>query len=194
MEIGAVVRRVAADRAFYRNSGGGVTFSGGEPFAQHEFLTAALAACRAEGIDTAVETCGHADAEVVLAAEPYVDRFLFDLKLADPARHCRWTGTTNALILDTFASLAQRNPAKVVVRVPLVPGITDDRANLEALARLTASHGVAAVQLVPYHPYGRDKYEEMGLPVPPEIAPVTPANLDAALTVFAGHGLRVDVA
>jgi pyruvate formate lyase activating enzyme len=194
MDAASVIARAAADRAFYRNSGGGVTFSGGEPFTQPGFLMAVLEACKAGGIHTAVETCGHADPEVVLAAEPLVDLFLFDLKIAGPARHRLATGVTNALILETFTALAARNPAKVHVRVPLVPGYTDDRANLEALARLAADRRVAAVQVVPYHPLGRDKYEEMGLPVPPEVLPVPPAAVDAALAVFAAHGLAADVA
>ncbi len=95
--VDELVDRVARDADFYRNSGGGVTFSGGEPLAQPDFLLAALERCRAIGIHTAVETCGYAARDQVAAVEPLVDLFLDDLKVADPARHrartCRTSGS-----------------------------------------------------------------------------------------------------
>lgn len=194
MDVEAVVARVAADREFYRNSGGGVTFSGGEPFAQSGFLGELLASCRQQGIHTAVETCGHVDARVLLAAEPLVDLFLFDVKLANPDRHRRLTGVGNDVILDSLAALAARSPRKVILRVPLIPELTDDRANLEAVATIARQHGLATVNLVPYHPLGRDKYPEIGLPVPPEVAPLMPSTVEAALALFGGHGLVAELA
>lgn len=194
MDVEAVVARVAADCEFYRNSGGGVTFSGGEPFVQREFLVELLAACRQLGIHTAVETCGHVDARVLLAAEPLVDLFLFDLKLADPARHRLHAGADNGVILDTLATLAATSPQKVILRVPLIPGLTDDRANLAAIAALASRHRLTRANLVPYHPLGRDKYREVGLPVPPEVAPLVPSAVDAALALFGEHGLFAELA
>jgi pyruvate formate lyase activating enzyme len=194
MDVEAVVARVAADRNFYRNSGGGVTFSGGEPFVQGEFLMALLAACRQAGIHTAVETSGYVDAQVLLAAEPLVDLFLFDMKSVDPERHRLLTGATNEVILDTLAKLAARSPQKVILRVPLIPGLTDDHGNLAEIARLASRHRLMTVNLVPYHPLGRDKYPEVGLPIPPEVAPLTPSMIDQALALFAGHGLLAELA
>ena len=194
IEVGAVIDRVAADREFYRHSGGGVTFSGGEPFAQSAFLLEMLAACRQLGIHTAVETCGFVDTQVLAAAEPLVDLFLFDLKIADSTRHQLATGVANGQILDALALLAARNRQKVILRVPIVPGFTDDHANLVAIARLAGQHRLTTVNLVPYHPLGRDKYEEIGLPAPPEVAPLTAAAVDAALALFIEHGLCADLA
>lgn len=194
MDVEAVAARVAADREFYRNSGGGVTFSGGEPLAQSEFLVALLAACRQLGIHTAVETSGHVDATALLAAEPLVDLFLFDLKLADPERHRLFTGVTNSVILDTLAALAARSPQKVILRVPLIHGLTDDCAHVVTVARLASQHRLTTVNLVAYHPLGRDKYREVGLPVPPEVAPLTPSTIDETLALFGEHGLVAELA
>ena len=193
MDVETVVARVAADEEFYRNSGGGVTFSGGEPFAQPEFLRALLAACRARGIHTTVGTCGHVDTGVLLEAEPLIDLFLFDLKLAEGARHQRLTGVDNRLILENLVALAERSPAKVRLRVPLIPTLTDDDENLRALAALAARHRIGAIHLQPYHPLGRDKYAQVGRPEPPEIPPLTLAAVERALALFAAAGLRAEL-
>jgi pyruvate formate lyase activating enzyme len=194
MDVETVVARVAADEEFYENSGGGVTFSGGEPFAQHEFLHALLSACRGRGIQTAVETCGHVATHVLLEAEPLVDLFLFDLKLAEGARHRLLTGVDNRLILDNLAALARRSAARISLRVPLIPGLTDDEANLSAIAVIAAKHGLDVVYLQPYHPLGRDKYEQFGRPVPPEVLPLLPGAVDRAIALFADHGLHAELA
>ena len=194
MSVEAVVSRVAADRGFYRNSGGGVTFSGGEPLAQRAFLMALLAACRAEGIHTAVETCGQVDPAALREAEPLVDLFLFDLKGADADRHRRLTGHDNGAILENLALLAALCRDKVVVRLPLVPGLTDDEPSLGAIAAFTGRLGLTTVQVVPYHPLGRDKYREVGLPDPPEVPPLDPAVVNRALAILTAHGLAAEVA
>ena len=194
MDVEAVVARIAADRDFYRNSGGGVTFSGGEPFAQGAFLLELLQACRQMGIHTAVETSGYVDARHLLAAEPLVDLFLFDVKVIDPARHRLLTGVANDMILDTLTALAARSAQKVILRVPLVPGFTDDRAGLEAIAGLATRLRLSAINVVPYHPLGRDKYMEVGLPAPRDVASLEPAMVAAALALFARHGLQAELA
>jgi pyruvate formate lyase activating enzyme len=194
MDVGAVVARVAADEEFYRNSGGGVTFSGGEPFAQPEFLLALLAGCRGRGIHTAVGTCGHVARHVLLDAEPLVDLFLFDVKLADGGRHRLLTGVDNHLIRDNLAALAGRVPGKVLVRVPLIPGLTDGEDNLCGIAAMAAAHGLAKIHLQPYHPLGRDKYEQVGLPTPAEVPPLLPETVARAVALFAAHGLHAELA
>jgi pyruvate formate lyase activating enzyme len=123
-----------------------------------------------------------------------VDLFLFDMKSVDPERHRLLTGATNEVILDTLAKLAARSPQKVILRVPLIPGLTDDHGNLAEIARLASRHRLMTVNLVPYHPLGRDKYPEVGLPIPPEVAPLTPSMIDQALALFAGHGLLAELA
>jgi pyruvate formate lyase activating enzyme len=194
MDADAVVARVAADREFYDNSGGGVTFSGGEPFAQPDFLTGLLEGCRSLGIRTAVETCGHVETRALVGAEPLVDLFLFDLKLAEGGRHRLLTGVDNRRILDNLAALASVGPAKIALRVPLIPGFTDDRPNLLGIAAIARAHGVANVHLQPYHPLGIDKYEQFGLPAPPAVPQLLPETIDRALAIFSEAGLRVELA
>lgn len=194
MDVDTVMARIVADREFYRNSGGGVTFSGGEPFAQGEFLAELLSRCRGQGIHTTVETCGHVDTQILLAREPLVDLFLFDLKLAAGARHRLLTGVDNTLILRNLAALAANNAARVVLRVPLIPGLTDDRDNLLAIAAIARDHRLTSINIQPYHPLGRDKYQEVGMAVPSEVAPLLPASIDNALALFAAQGLQAELA
>jgi pyruvate formate lyase activating enzyme len=158
--------RVRADLEFYRNSGGGVTFSGGEPLAQPEFLMALLGACRAEGISTAVSTCGAVPREVLAAAEPLVDLFLFDVKHLDPGQHRALTGRDNQEILGNLRWLAARRPGEVLVRMPLVPGANDSPENLEATRALLEELGLTRFEVLPYHELGASKYEELGFTLP----------------------------
>jgi pyruvate formate lyase activating enzyme len=161
-----VIARVAADLPFYRNSGGGMTVSGGEPFAQPEFLAALLAGARARGIHTAVETCGQAATADLLAVAPLVDLFLYDLKLVDAERHRAVTGVGSEQILANLRRLVERAPGRVIVRLPLVPGLTDGAADLEAAAARLRELGLDRVHLQPYHPLGNDKYGDLGRAAP----------------------------
>ncbi len=154
--------RITADKAFYDNSGGGVTFSGGEPFAQPEFLADLLARCRTSGIRAAVETCGYAAMPDIARLEPLIDLFLYDLKIIDPQRHRQWTGRDNAPILENLRFLAGRCAEKIVLRVPLIPGGTDGEANLAAIAEFSRALGLSRVELLAYHALGAGKYEGLG--------------------------------
>ena len=184
-----LMARVAKDADFYRNSGGGVTFSGGEPFAQPDFLLAALGECRRLGIRSAVETCGQAAPAAILAAESLIDLFLFDVKAVDPVLHRAWTGADNGTILANLRLLAGRAPDKIVLRVPVVPGLTAVADNIAAIAALAAELRVARVELCAYHPLGRSKYGELGLPEPPDPPPPLPSDLARITGVFEAHGI-----
>jgi len=184
-----LIARIAKDIDFYRNSGGGVTFSGGEPFAQADFLRAALAECKRLGIQTAVETCGQAAPADILAAEPLVDLFLFDMKIVDPGRHRELTGIDNARILGNLRLLAERAPEKIALRFPVVPGLSDGEKNLEAIAALAAELRITRIELCPYHPLGRAKYGEVGLPDPVEPPQPLPADIARIAAFFEARGI-----
>jgi pyruvate formate lyase activating enzyme len=172
LTVPALMKTVEAERVFFGASGG-VTFSGGEPLMQPRFLSAAIDACRAAGVHVAVETSGYAAptaADVLLGA----DLVLFDLKLADDARHRRATGVSNRPIRDNFRRLT-RHHARVAVRVPVIPGINDDPGNLEAIARFAVRHGVPDLTLLPYHTAGRAKYARLDRPYTLEATPALPA-------------------
>ncbi len=157
-----LVAEIDKDRVFLNQSGGGVTFSGGEPLMQPEFLGEAIDACRAAGLHTAVETCGFGPRHAIDAAMR-ADLILFDLKIIDDDRHRKYTGVSNRTILENFAYLAARHAA-VRVRVPLIPGVTDDRQNLDAIGTLARANGVSRVDLLPYHTAGIAKYDRIGRP------------------------------
>jgi pyruvate formate lyase activating enzyme len=194
MSAEQVMDRVILDKAFYQNSGGGVTFSGGEPFAQPDFLEELLTRSRDLGIHTTVETCGLVDPRVLTRCEPLVDLFLFDLKTVDPGRHERMTGAPNGIILENLRALAAKRRDGVTVRVPLVPGCTDGEDDLRALGALLTSLGLRRVELMPYHSLGADKYAALGRPYPLEgtMSPA-PASIEACRSLLGTFGLACEV-
>jgi pyruvate formate lyase activating enzyme len=154
-----IVAEVRKDVIFYDQSGGGVTFSGGEPLMQPEFLLALLETCRAEGIRTAVDTTCYATPEVIQCIAPAADLFLCDIKHMNRERHEQYTGVGNGQILENIAVLAHA-AREVVIRVPLIPGFNDDRANLEETARFV--QGLKTVRRIDILPYNRGGLEKAG--------------------------------
>ena len=148
---------VRKDVIFYDQSGGGVTFSGGEPLMQPEFLLALLEACRAEDIRTAVDTTCHAQAQVVQQIAAMADMFLCDIKHMNRERHREYTAVDNGRILENIALLAQAGK-KVIIRVPIVPGFNGDRANIEATAQFV--QGLKTVRRIDILPYNRGGLEK----------------------------------
>jgi len=161
-----VLAEVLRDEALYRQSGGGVTFSGGEPLLQPDFLLRLLETCRERGIHTAVDTCGAAPAGVLDRVADLADLFLYDLKHLDDGEHRRMTGASNREILDNLRRLARRGAA-VRVRFPVVPGMNDDAVHVRRLAELVASLGFRELDVVPYRRPVPGTYEALGRPNPP---------------------------
>jgi pyruvate formate lyase activating enzyme len=161
MTVGQVMAEIERDVAFYDESGGGVTFSGGEPLSQPDFLLALLQACREKGIHTAVDTCGYTAWKTLERIREYVDLFLYDLKLMDDARHRRFTGVSNRLILKNLQMLSSRGQP-IVVRVPIIPGVNDDAESIGQIRAFvrTLPH-LDGVDVLPYHRIGVDKYARL---------------------------------
>jgi pyruvate formate lyase activating enzyme len=152
---------VKKDIPFYEQSGGGVTFSGGEPLMQPEFLLACLKRCGRGGLHRAVDTSGHAELDVLKAIAGETDLFLYDLKFMDPEKHKRFTGVSNQLILTNLKYLA-RSGAPVTVRLPLIPGVNDDQKNLDLMGMfLRVLPEVESVHILPYHNYQENKYARL---------------------------------
>ena len=157
-EILSVIEK---DRAFYGNIGG-VTLSGGEPFAQKESTVALLKACKEKGFHTAVETCGYADAAVLCAAIPFVDLFLWDIKDSDNERHKKYTGASNQKILDNLL-LADAMGANTRLRCILINGINTNEAHYHKIAKIASSLShCEGVEWIPYHAYGGAKNMFLG--------------------------------
>lgn len=192
--VSQVLETVLQDRVFHEDSGGGVTFSGGEPFSQAAFLIELLETCHAEGVHTVVDTCGMARIEDLLAAAANTDLFLYDLKLMEDERHRRYTGVSNALILSNLQALGKSH-GRIWLRVPIIPGINDDDAALEAAARFAVSTpGILQVNLLPYHRTGFPKMQRLGLESRMSgVEPPTAESMDRAHKIFADKGLVVKI-
>ena len=158
MTASDVIDEVARDQVFYRNSGGGVTLSGGEPAAQPQFVESVLRGCHELDIHTALETCGCVAWSAVSRIAPHVDLFLYDLKVMDPARHRRYAGVSNALVLANLERLARTRRTDIQVRVPLIPGHTDDDQNLAAICQFAVHCGIERIAFLPYNPATSAKY------------------------------------
>jgi pyruvate formate lyase activating enzyme len=189
--VDALMALVERDRIFYDESGGGVTFSGGEPLLQAEFVLEAAASCRASGLHVAVDTCGHADPEALLAVAREADLFLFDLKVVDQDAHRRFTGVPNDLILSNLERLAAIHP-RVLVRFPLIPGVNDDDANVRGMGALLASFRLTRVDVLPYHRAGLAKYHRLHRPYAlVDAEPPSPARVAHVVRLLESHGLIV---
>ena len=125
--VSEIMEIIEEDREFYNVSGGGVTLGGGEVLMQPEFATDLLMACKQEGINTAIETCGYTTLESILKVAKFTDLFLFDIKHIDPERHYKLTGVRNEQILKNLKELLSRR-YKVKVRMPLLKGIKDRKS------------------------------------------------------------------
>jgi pyruvate formate lyase activating enzyme len=188
-----LVREIARDVPFFDESGGGVTFSGGEPFMQPDFLEAMIRRCRERGIHTAVDTCGMVEPSVFARIAPLAELVLFDVKAVDPAQHRRITGAANAVILENLRGLsARRQPVRV--RFPLVPGMTDDGENVAAVGTLLRELDLGRVDLLAYHRAGLAKYERLGLdPALADLTPPTAPEIERAASLLRDCGLEVHI-
>ena len=157
-----ILTEVEKDAVFYRNSGGGMTLSGGEPMLQFDFVLELLRQARQRGLHTAMETCGYAPAEHYRQVAPYVDLFLFDYKVTDPEQHRQYTGVTIERILENLRLLDSLG-AKTVLRCPIIPGINDTVDHFAGIARTAESLvNIQGVDIEPYHPLGQSKSNLLG--------------------------------
>ena len=171
------------------NRGGGVTFSGGEPLLQSDFVLECLNILRGK-LHTAIQTCGYTSSEVFERVMNAADYFLYDLKLIDEGEHIRYTGVSNERILENFKTLAQSGK-DFVVRVPLIPGVTDTEHNIEAIARLIAENNVSYAELLPYNKMAGGKYKMVSREYTPdfdESREVTPR-----IEIFTKHGIKIKI-
>ncbi len=169
--ISELLKMVEEDAGFYDLSGGGVTLGGGEVTAQPEAALNLLMACKQEGINTAIETCGFTQTEDILKIAEFVDLFLFDIKHMDPVRHNELAGVNNELILTNLKELLRRR-ADVKVRMPMLKGINDSREEIEAVISFLLPFkdykNFKGIDLLPYHKLGVNKYSQLDMEYPIE--------------------------
>ena len=186
LTVEALCERIRANGRILQSTGGGVTFSGGEPFAQSEFLTACLTALKGK-VHTAIQTCGYTAPERFAEALALCDYLLYDLKLMDPALHRRYCGTDNGHILKNYRTLAASGK-EFVTRIPLIPGVTDTAENLSAIAAFVKEQGVDRVELLPYNRMAGSKYAGLLRPFEPGFDEDRAVELH--LEIFEKHGIR----
>jgi len=161
MTVEAVVAEVLKDEAFYADSGGGVTLSGGEPLDQPGFSEYILKACKNLALHTAVETAGHVSWSSFEKIIPFTDLFLFDIKHTDPDKLKEFTKGDAARILQNLKNLVMR-AKQIIVRTPVIPGFNDSPGEIKKIARLVKSLDIKELHMLPYHRYGQSKYSLMG--------------------------------
>jgi len=190
MSPAEVVARCRKDRIFYRYSGGGVTISGGEPGSQPRFLHALLLACHSEGLHTTLESSGMFNWQPMLPALKLADFLFFDIKLMDAAAHHRFTDTDNKMILANIRRAGALGK-EMVIRIPLIPEINNQPANLIATADFVRKHVPGQrIELLPYHDWAQKKYADLGLNwhtyrIPNE------EEMTAARSLLTAHGVAV---
>lgn len=191
MTVSQIMASVRRDRAFY-GAQGGLTLSGGEPMVHSEAALELLNAARAEGIGTAIETCGYFSEALIETLAPLVDLFLWDFKDSNPERHRRNTGVSNELILSNLHRL-DRAGARIRLRCIIVKGINAEWAHYHAIAALARSlKGCEGVDLLAYHPYGGSKAVQLGrenngradwIPTPDDMAQIAAYLADCGISV-----------
>lgn len=192
MTVRQVMDIVDRDSLFYANSGGGVTFGGGEPTAAGNFLLELMHACASKGYHICVDTCGVCNTRQFHKVIELADLFLFDCKHMDPAEHRRLTGLDNAVILENLQQVLSSGK-NVRIRIPLMPGLNDSEENIKNLAEFLRPYGKHEVDVLPCHAFGASKYDALNIPRPAMTA-YAPDALKTVLERFARNGLDVTIA
>jgi len=159
---GEIIREVLKDKLYYDRSGGGLTLSGGDPMWQVDFSKEILTMAKDEGIHTCIETAGYATREEFDRVIPFTDLFLYDYKLTDDYYHERYTGKSNRTIIENLHYLNDLG-SRIVLRCIIIPNINNNKKHFQAITKLSQElNSVEVVEVIPYHDFGRNKYEEIG--------------------------------
>ena len=194
MTVAQVIHEIEKDIPFYDESGGGATFSGGEPLMQPDFLHSLLKVCKEREIHTAVDTCGYSDSNILLRISNDVDLFLYDLKLINEHKHIQFTGVSNKLILENLKLLAQQGK-NIIVRLPIIPGLNDDEDNILGTGKFVSSlKNVKEIHILPYHQAWIEKFKRLHKIKEPFMSrPPSPEELRAIDRILTQFGLKTRV-
>ncbi len=192
ISVNELIQEVEKDLIFIDESGGGVTFSGGEPLMQPDFLINALEAFGKRYVHRTLDTSGFADTEVFASVLEHVDQVLFDLKLINEEEHAKYTGVSNDLILKNLRILDQ-SEKDVILRLPVIPGITDVESNIRAIGELVSTlENIDTLELLSYHATARAKYERLGVEFRMgDIVPVSERDLVSIKYTMESMGIKV---
>ena len=192
MEVGEVIGEVLKDRLFYKNSGGGVTLSGGEVLLQGRFVGNLLEQCQSEGLHTALDTTGHGSWRELEALLPFVDLLLFDLKHLDSIEHQRTTGVGNELILKNMGKASRMVP--LWIRIPLIAGFNDSEEHIRKIAAVGRQMDAQKISFLPYHEGGKSKSEQLGRTYPlPEAKAPDEEHVQILKGIVEQEGIKVSI-
>lgn len=167
MSVDEIIQAVEKDSAFYARSGGGLTFSGGEPLMQAEFITEVLKVARRRRINTTIETCGHANWSDFAKVCQHLNSLIMDIKCMDSEKHKVFTNVSNELILENFEKVCAEFPKlPILVRTPIVPGFNDTEEDIQAIVDFIDGRPNVRYELLPYHRLGQQKYNYLGKEYP----------------------------
>ena len=191
--VDEVVKVVLQDKVFYKQSGGGVTVSGGEPLMQIDFVEELLRRLKEEGIHTAVDTCGAVSFEVLERAAKYTDLFLYDIKLMDDQKHREYIGASNKLINDNLIKLSKIHN-NINIRMPIIEGVNADDSHIEEALRLIKDLNIEKINLLPYHDFAKHKYYKLGLGYESEkMSKPSDEKMNAYKEIFEKAGYKVKI-
>jgi pyruvate formate lyase activating enzyme len=191
MTADEVFDAVSRDKIFYEASGGGVTVSGGEALLQPQFVGELFKKCRQAGIHTCIETSGQATESALRQVLPFTDCVLYDLKHMNSEKHRQYTGQPNDLVLSN-AKLVAASRVEALFRMPLIPGVNDNKQNIKETAEFLRGLGASAcrIELMPYHRLGKGKYESLDRKYPlPEVLSPEPEEIESVKKAFEDNGI-----
>lgn len=195
MSVAEVMDIIEKERVFFDQSGGGVTFSGGEPLLHSKLLIPLLDECKRRGIHTAVDTAGNVNTEVILEVAKRTNLFLFDLKMMDAELHRKWVGADNELIQQNLNAIAEVG-AEIIIRIPVIAGVNDTVQNFEQTAKFISelSGTKITVNLLPYHNIAEAKYAKLwGQSSFQRMSEPSKTVLSKALEIFAGFEIQATI-
>jgi len=195
MDIELIMVEIRKDALFYKNSGGGVTFGGGEPLLWPDFIADLAERCKKEGIHTAIETCGAVPWSNIETVIPATDLFLYDLKHMDPKNHENFCGQSNDKIIENLQNLSRERKAEVIVRIPIIPGYNDDKENIITMAKFISGLGtIKKIHILSYFKYHLKKYEWLGRDYLLEgLQPPSDEKMNEIKMLIEKQGLKVSI-
>ncbi len=194
ISVDDVMKEIDKDMLFYDESSGGITFSGGEPLLQIEFLESLLKESKKRYLTTVVDTSGYSDFERFEKINSLIDLYFYDLKLMDNELHKKYTGVSNKVILKNLEKLDKIH-RNIEIRIPLVEGITDTQENIDAIIEfLKKLENIVRVTLLNYHRAGVSKYERLGMPyLLEEIKPLPEEKINEIKNMFEKYNFNVKI-
>jgi pyruvate formate lyase activating enzyme len=192
--VASVMKEIEKDMIFYDDSGGGVSFSGGEPLSQPGLLFGLLNQCREKEIHTCLDTSGYADAKILLKAAEKTDLILYDIKLVDETAHKTLTGKNVSLVLNNLRALSDRK-SNVRIRFPLIPKMTDTKENIaQVISFLKENTGYRDIHILPFHKAGEGKYEALKMKNHMKnLTAPSPERVAKAKEQFESHGFNITI-